>query len=374
MNLQQEFPLKHDLIYLNHAAVAPWPERTYQAVKQFAEENKILGSMNYPAWLEVESQLRNQIKKLINAPSSHDIALLKNTSEALSVVAYGLDWRAGDNVVISNEEFPSNRIVWESLRTQGVEVRQANLKKPDNTPEESLIQLCDNNTRLLSVSSVQYASGFRLDLETLGKHCRDNGVLFCVDAIQSVGAVVFDVQKNHIDFAMADGHKWMLGPEGLAFFFSRPEAREKLKLTQYGWHMVEHSSDFDRTDWSIASDSRRFECGSPNMLGIHALNASLSLLLEIGMEVVETKIRQHTAQIVDYLHDQKHTTLISNTELNRRAGIVTFEHDTLSTESLYKHLANNNVMCAMRGGGVRFSPHFYTPSEKIHKALELIPK
>jgi len=373
MNLQQEFPLKHDLIHLNHAAVAPWPRRTRHAVMKFADENMVCGSMNYLAWLKVESQLRDQLKQLINASSSQDIALLKSTSEALSVVAYGLDWRAGDNVVISDEEFPSNRIVWQSLQPQGVEVRQARLNVSNKTPEESLRDLCDDRTRVLSVSSVQYASGLRLELESLGQYCRDNGILFCVDAIQSVGAVVFDVQKDHIDFAMADGHKWMLGPEGLAFFYTNPAAREKLKLTQFGWHMVEHVGDYDRADWNIAPDSRRFECGSPNMLGIHALSTSLSLLLEIGMKTVESEIHRRTGQIIDYLENHKHTTLLSSRKINRRAGIVTFRHDTFATESLYKHLTGNNVMCAMRGGGIRFSPHFYTPLEKIQKALELIP-
>lgn len=373
MNLQQEFPLKHDLVYLNHAAVAPWPRRTSDAVKQFATENMELGSKNYLVWLEVENQLRGQLKQLINAPTSQDIALLKNTSEALSLVAYGLDWRNGDNVVISNEEFPSNRIVWQSLQSQGVEVRQADLNSPHQTPEESLLSLCDSNTKILSVSSVQYASGLRLKLQSLGRYCRDNGVLFCVDAIQSVGAVSFDVQKDYIDFAMADGHKWMLGPEGLAFFYSHPVAREKLTLTQYGWHMVEHVGDFDRSDWKIAPDSRRFECGSPNTLGIHALNASLSLLLEIGMGVVEAEIHQRCNQIIDFLEKHKQTTVISNSQSDRRAGIVTFKHDTHTAEELYKHLSHNNVMCALRGGGVRFSPHFYTPFESIEKALQLIP-
>jgi selenocysteine lyase/cysteine desulfurase len=234
------------------------------------------------------------------------------------------------------------------------------------------MSLCDRNTRVLSISSIQYASGLRLDLDVLGKYCRDNGIFFCVDAIQSVGAVRFDVQQAHVDFAMADGHKWMLGPEGLAFFYSSAEAREKLKLTQYGWHMVEHMGDFDRSEWSIARDSRRFECGSPNMVGIHALSASISLLLEVGMDKVEAAIAQRTAKIIDYLQASQHTNLLSNPDPSRRGGIVTFTHNTQSMASLFKHLTGHHVACAMRGGGIRFSPHFYTPMEKIEAALQLI--
>lgn len=330
------------------------------------------GSQNYSTWLKNESELRCRLAQLINAPSSEDIALLKNTSEALSVVAYGLEWRANDNVVISDQEFPSNRIVWESLQPQGVEVKKAALAVPGLTPEESLMALCDRNTRVVSVSSIQYASGLRLELEVLGEFCRERGILFCVDAIQSVGAVQFNVQKAKIDFAMADGHKWMLGPEGLAFFYSTPPAREKLTLKQYGWHMVEHMGQYDRSDWAIARDSRRFECGSPNMVGIHALNASILLLLEVGMDTVEAAIAQRAGYIIDYVTANPHTSLLSSSEPARRGGIVTFKDHRRPADSLYRYLTENHVICAMRGGGIRFSPHFYTPFEKIQRALDLI--
>jgi selenocysteine lyase/cysteine desulfurase len=194
-----------------------------------------------------------------------------------------------------------------------------------------------------------------------------------VDAIQSVGAVAFDVQQANVDFAMADGHKWMLGPEGLAFFYSSARAREMLKLTQYGWHMVEHMGNYDRPDWSIARDSRRFECGSPNMLGIHALSASITLLLDVGLAQVEAAIAQRTTKIIDYLQARQNITVLSNLHPSRRGGIVTFKHASQTAESLYKHLSDHNVACAMRGGGIRFSPHFYTPMEKIETALRLIP-
>lgn len=212
-----EFPLSKDLIYLNHAAVAPWPKRTSEAVKTFAEQNTRYGSHYYLDWLKKESTLRDQLKILLNAPSTEDIALVKNTSEAISFVAYGLSWNAGDNIVSSNEEFPSNRIPWESLNDQGVELRQADLSS-SNSPEQALFSLVDANTRLITISSIQFASGLRLDLEKIGVFCKENNILFCIDAIQSLGAVEFDVQAYHADFVMADGHKWMFGPEGLVCF------------------------------------------------------------------------------------------------------------------------------------------------------------
>ena len=309
MNITQKFCLQAEISYLNHAAVAPWPIRSKLAVQQFAEENAQQGSLRYLEWLKIEADLRAKLAQLINAPSKDDIALLKNTSEALSIVAYGLDWQQGDNVVISNQEFPSNRIVWESLQAKGVEVRQVDLANGDS-PEAALIAATDNKTHLLSISSVQYASGLRMNLEVLGEHCRTNNILFCVDAIQSIGAVEFDVQSIQADFVMADGHKWMLGPEGLALFYCRPELYERLSLKQFGWHMIEHIGDFDRLDWQPASSARRFECGSPNMLSIHALHASVSLLLEVGMPSVEAEVLKR--------RDRKSTRLnSSHTDISR---------------------------------------------------------
>lgn len=315
MSLEQlimdEFQLDDDIIYLNHAAVAPWPQRTKIAVQKFAEENASLGSKNYLQWVAKETELRKMLATLINAPSLSDIALLKNTSEALSVVAHGLPWQAGDNVVISDQEFPSNRIVWESLQEAGVIVRQVDLAS-DESPEQALINACDNNTRLLAISSVQYASGLKMDLVKLGQHCHDNSILFCVDAIQSIGAVQFDVQACQADFVMADGHKWMLGPEGLALFYCRAELRDQLKLHQYGWHMVENAHDFSRSDWQPAANAARFECGSPNMLVTHALHASISLLLEVGMETIETLVRKNTANLFALLEQHDQLSIISN--------------------------------------------------------------
>jgi len=203
LNIAAEFPLLSDIYYLNHAAVAPWPRRTTEAVKRFAEENTTMGARRYDQWLRIEAELREQLRKLLNAPHTDDIALLKNTSEGLSVVAYGLDWRAGDNIIISNEEFPSNRIVWESLRDQGVTVREADLHGDD--PEAALLDQVDDRTRLLAISSVQYASGIRLDLQRLGDFCHERGILYCIDAIQSLGALPMDVQALHADFVAMVG-------------------------------------------------------------------------------------------------------------------------------------------------------------------------
>lgn len=367
--LQQEFSLLESIIYLNHAAVSPWPNRTVAEITRFAHENATQGSKYYPRWVEHETTLREQLQQLINADSVREIALLKNTSEALSVVAAGLPWQPGDSIVSAKGEFPSNRIVWQALKSKGVELRLADIS--GENPEEALLKLVDKNTRLLAVSSVQYTTGLQLDLLRIGEFCRANNILFCVDAIQSIGALPFDVQAIHADFVMADGHKWMLGPEGLALFYCREELLEALTLHQYGWHMTDTFTDFDNDNWKPVNTARRFECGSPNMLGIHALSASLSLLLEVGMEAVQARVLENTQLLFDYINNTETLVLLSDTREGRYSGIVTFRHHTVDNDTLFKWLTENEVQCAQRGGGIRFSPHFCTPREKILRAVEI---
>jgi cysteine desulfurase/selenocysteine lyase len=364
-------PHLDELIYLNHAAVAPWPAVTRDAVKQFAEENARLGSKHYPAWLKVEHNLRRNLASLLNAPSADDIALVKNTSEALSFVAYGLKWEVGHNIVSSDQEFPSNRIVWESLGQFGVEFREADLTSAP-TPEDALLAQVDQNTRMITISSIEYASGLRLNLERIGQFCRENGILFCVDAIQSIGAVQLDVQAIKADFVMADGHKWMLGPEGLGVFYCRPEMRSELKLTQYGWHMVDPLGNYTIKQWQVAKTARRFECGSPNMLAIHALNASIELLLEIGMDEVEQGVLANSRYLFDRIDAMHELELLTSPQAGRYGGIVTFRARERDNSELFQLLQQQDVFCALRGGGIRFSPHFYTPTEQFDRVLEIV--
>ncbi len=368
--MKSEFQLASNIVYLNHAAVAPWPRRTAEAVRRFAAENATLGAAHYPAWTETEQSLRGRLARLLNAPSVDDIALVKNTSEALSFVAYGLPWEPGDNIVSIAQEFPSNRVVWESLAQPGVELRLLDLYGAAD-PEGDLLALCDERTRLLSVSAVQYARGLRMGLERIGAHCRAQGILFCVDAIQQLGALPFDVQAIQADFAAADGHKWMLGPEGLAVFYVREEVRERLRLNQYGWHMLERMGDFERSDWQPARSARRFEAGSPNMLGIHALEASLSLLEELSMQVVADAIAANISLCIE-LTEKHGFELLSDSNPQRRSGILTFRIPGIDQARLHKELMRRGLICAQRGGGIRFSPHFHTEPETLERGFAIL--
>ena len=368
MNHHPAFPTL-DCIHLNHAAVAPWPQVTVDAVHAFASENARQGSLAYPQWLAVEQSLREKARQLVNAPAAGDIALVKNTSEGLSFVAYGLDWQDGDNVVGIRQEFPSNRFVWQSLATQGVAFRQLDLQRHPDAPEDALLALCDEHTRLISISAVQYTNGLRMDLAKVGEFCRAHNILFCVDAIQQLGAIPFDVQQVQADFVVADGHKWMLGSEGLGLFYVRREIQDQLRLTQYGWHMAQGLTDYTMEQCPPAADARRFECGSPNMLGIHALNASLGLLLETGMDTVWVQLAARVQYLLDGLQVLPGIEILSDTRVERRSGILTFRSTSTDNNALFQRLTERGVFCALRGGGIRLSPHFYTPLEQLEQVL-----
>jgi cysteine desulfurase/selenocysteine lyase len=367
------FQLDENIIHLNHAAVAPWPAVTRDAVIAFARENAATGSQHYDRWMQTEQQLKQRLKHLINAASTDEIAILKNTSEGLSLIAQGLRFQAGDNIVIPAEEFPSNRVVWQALTAQGVDIRLIPVQDTAE-PEQALIAAMDAHTRLLSCSSVQFARGLRLDLVQIGNACRQNATLFCVDAIQSLGAITFDVQACQADFVVADGHKWMCGPEGTALFYCRQPVQDSLQLQQYGWHMLKDAFNFSHQDTAIkfAGNAQRFECGSPNMMGITALNASLGLLLDIGIESIQEKVTENVRYLLDQMQSLSDITLLSPTEPCRYAGIMTFCKQSMDNLKLYQYLQDNNVICACRGDGIRFSPHFYTDREKMDKALSLV--
>ena len=372
-DMKPYFQLDANIIHLNHAAIAPWPVVTRDAVIAFAEENASIGSQKYDLWMKTELQLKQKLALLINASSTDEIAILKNTSEGLSLVAQGLSFKAGDNIVIPAEEFPSNKVVWQALETQGVDIRLISVQDIEK-PEQALINSMDADTRLLSCSSVQYARGLRLDLNVIGKACKQNNTLFCVDAIQSLGAITFDAQACYADFVVADGHKWMCGPEGTALFFCRKDKQDLLRLTQYGWHMLKNPFDFSHqnTGIQISETAQRFESGSPNMMGITALNASLGLLLDIGIEKIQTMLIENADYLFMQLASFSDIRILTPTENGKYAGIVTFQKKAVDNVKLYHFLQDNNVICAYRGDGIRFSPHFYTEPQLMDKALKIV--
>lgn len=369
--LPSEFPQDSDLCYLNHAAVGPWPRRTAQTVAAFAQQNMTRGAEDYPAWLVVERRLRERLARLINATDSNDIALVKNTSEGLSIISQGLDWLKGDQVIGLAGDFCSNQMPWEALARRGVSYRSVDaMRAPD--PEGVLIAAMTDRTRLLAISTVHFATGYRFDVQRLAEACRTRGVLLSVDAIQSLGAIPSDLSEAPADFVTSGGHKWLLSPEGLGFLYCRPDLRDQLDLHQFGWAMRESPYAFEDTSWVPASSARRFEPGTPNMMGIHAMEASLSLFEELGMGFVRDRLAENIEMLETELSRIPLIEIVTPKDSEKRAGILTFRHTGSDIPALHARLMQDRVICSARAGGIRLAPHFYTPQPTLELAVERI--
>jgi len=356
-------------VYLNHAAIAPWPRVAAEAVQAFAAENAALGARHYSAWMAIEERLHRRLAALLGAERD-DIAIVKNTSDGLSLVAAGRPWRAGDEVVIGVEEFPSNRLPWLALEKRGVVVREVSVTGAE--PEVDLIAACTARTKLLSISAVQYSSGLRLDLECLGTELARRDIRFCIDAIQQLGALPLDVQRCHCDYLAADAHKWLLGPEGVGVFYSSRRGRAELEPLAHGWRMYPEPFDFARRDWTPPAGAVRYEAGSPNMIGIVALDASLGVLLDTGIEAIERRLIANRNRLAAALAALPDIEIVSPQAAARQSGIVSFRHRALAAADIQRELLRHDIVAAARNGAVRLSPHFYQPPEMMDTAAEII--
>lgn len=366
---ESEFPILQQGIYANHAAISPWPRSAADAVAAFAAENAQDGPERYREWIALERELRERFATLLGAGSARDIALLKNTTGGICAVAYGFRWQPGDNVVLPAGEFPSNRLPWLAQKTRGVETREIETLGVED-PEDALIEAMDERTRVLAVSSVQFSRGLRLDIDRLGAACDSNGVLFFVDAIQHLGALPFDVESARVDCLAASAHKWLLGPEGIAVFYCREAARQKLDLLQVGWHMFDNPWQFDKSDWKPSRTAKRFEAGSPNTLGQVATHASLGLLLDLGMDRVSERVLANTRHLTAALADLPGVEVVSPVKAASQSGIVSFSTAREEARNVYKRLMGGGVRCALRGGNVRLSPHFYQDESVMERLLQ----
>jgi cysteine desulfurase/selenocysteine lyase len=366
--LRARFPILGEALYVNHAAVSPWPRDSVEAVRAYTEDLHRHGPLHYRRWLKSATELRQSAADLMHAASPDEISLLQNTSDGVNTLTNGLDWRAGDNVVTLQDDFPSNALPWHALARLDVQVRAVNARHaPD--PEAALLDQVDDRTRVIAVSSVDWTDGFRLDLSRIGAACRAAGVILFVDAIQQLGALALDVVEQQIDVLAAGTHKWLLGPEGMGLFYCRAELRGRLWPARQGWHMMADRFNFTGTGRLPAGDGRRFEAGTPNRAGQVALLASLQMLHAYGEKTIERRILANTERLMSGLPRIPGLEVISATETRRRSGIVTFGSNLLDMDRLAHTLARTGIHGVRRAGGIRLSPHFYQGSEEIDRVL-----
>lgn len=367
---RKEFPIVETGIYFDHAGVAPVSLRVLDGVEKFLGEAARKAVLNYELWMERVEGVRGMSARLIGA-ARDEIAFIKNTSHGISIVTSGLDWREGDNVVVYEKEFPSNIYPWLNLRSEGVEVRFIPYRG-DRIELHDIEALIDKRTRLLTMSSVQSLNGFMIDLRALGELCRRRGILFFVDAIQSLGVVPIDVRECGADFLAADGHKWLLAPEGNGIFYCRGELAPELRPSLIGWKSVKREYDYESLDFTLKEDALRFEEGSFNVMGIMAFGAALDLLFEVGIEHICDRVRD-LGDLVMEEAGKRGFRVRTPMDRNERGGIISFSGD-FDPLALKKKLRESNIVVNNRGGALRLAPHFYNTEEEIIRAFEEIDK
>ncbi len=365
-----EFPIRERYVFLNHAAVAPVSHRVSRAVSSLAQEMCLCGIDGYPRWMEGVGATRRQAARLLGA-GAHEIAFVTNTSEGLSVVAGGLDWSVGDRVLVVRPDFPSNIYPWMDLEWKGVAVDYVS-RREGRIQVEDLEKALRPGTRLLTVSSVDFLSGYRADLAAMGAFCRQKGLLFCVDGIQSLGLVPMDVKGCQIHFLSAGGHKWLLGPMGCGVLYVAQEVVDLVHPRCVGWKSVRGENDFFTIRLDFKADALRFEPGSLNLLGIHGLGAALDLLLEVGV----ARILEGVLEVNDLFAQglrRRGLKIVTPLERASRSGILSFMPKADPEKTFYT-LMEEKIMVSERKGLIRLSPHFYNSEADVRRFFEVLDR
>lgn len=361
-------PCAEEWSYFDHAAVAPLSLPAKSALTNWAKEFAEHGAVNWPQWAAELEHVRRRAAELMHADTA-EVALIHNTTEGVNLVAEGFPWQAGDNVVMFDDEFPANVYPWLNLASRGVEVRR--VPSGDRPKLDELAQACDGRTRLLTVSWVGYASGFRHNLDELAQLAHERGALLFVDAIQGLGVFPLDVAQTPVDFLAADGHKWLLGPEGAGLFFIRREHLDRLRPLGLGWNSVVHAHDFGKLELLLKPTAGRYEGGTYNMPGLLALGASLEMLADYPAEQICQRLLDLTDAICDRLPE---VGAVSSTcrEREHASGIVSFDLPGRNLSDVRRTCRERQVVLSCRGNRLRVSPHAYNNAEDIDRLFEAL--
>lgn len=367
-SFRTQFPVTARWAFLDHAAVAPLSAPAVAAIRHYADALAENGIAAVKDWLNRIADVRALAARMLNASDPDDVYFVPNTTHGIGVIAEGFPWNSGDNIVLASEEYPSNQYPWMNLESRGVEVRSIP-SRGSRVDIDDIRAAMDSRTRVLTVSSVEFASGFRNDLDSLGGHCRERDIFFFVDAIQSLGVFPLDLQKTPIDALSADGHKWLLGPEGAGIGYIRREWIERLHPIGVGANSVIQPHAFTTIDFKLKPHAGRWEGGAYNVPGITALGASLELLLNVGIP----EIGHRVLGLTDYLCDRASAVgwkVFSSREPGENSGIVSLLHPTRSAADVMKRCRAAGAIVNNRADRVRVSPHAYNNEDEIDRFLE----
>lgn len=372
--VRDQMPITAKWAYFDHAAVAPLSGPATEAVREWIAEASLEGDTVWPRWAARLEQTRRGAAQMIGA-AADEIALMPSTTAGINLVAEGLDWRDGDNVVIPEGEFPSNQYPWMQQADRGVEVRRVPTDR-GRIDLDALRDACDTRTRVVSVSWVAYQSGYRLPIDAIADIAHAAGAYFFLDAIQGLGVLPLDLAQTPIDFLAADGHKWMLGPEGAGVAYVRADHLDRLRARGVGWGSVPMSQGFDTIELNLKPAASRYEGGSANMIGQIAFGASLDLLTEEPTERIAASILDLTDYLCDRLPESgARVASIRTREPNGhdpRSGIVVVDTPGVDPTAARAQLMEAGVVTMVRGGRLRMSPHAYTSYDEVDRLVDAL--
>lgn len=367
--LRAKFPfLSSGKIYFNHAAISPLSTIVTGAINDYLTMRSETDIENFEMVLSIQAEAKEKIARLVHS-SADRIAFVDNTSNGLNVIAQGIDWKSGDRVILNDIEFPSNVYPFLNLRSRGVEVDFVK-SHSGIVSADDIIAAITPNTRLISVSYVQFLNGYRVDLEKLGEECKKRNILLCVDAIQGLGAFTLDAEKYGIDFIACGTQKWLMGLMGLAFIYISEKLQDILNPKYVGWTSVENTWELLSYDFVLKKTADAFQNGTVSVIGVAAVNASLSLFYEYGMENVSRTILDNAKYFSESLQEMGYKPVLASVPEKELSGIVTFTSG--NSKWLFDYLAKANVITSLREGMIRFSPHYYNSREEIDKTIALL--
>jgi selenocysteine lyase/cysteine desulfurase len=371
-NIRVLFPATQKYTYLNSAAVSPMPQPAMEAVASQLKDVLENGLVNYAEWLDTKKRARELVAEMLNV-RAEQIAFMRNTSDAISSIANGLKWQAGDNIVSFEREFPANFYAWRRVRDAfGVELRLC-LERNGRIDLDEFCGLIDENTKMVAISAVQFGSGFRADLERIGRAARAVDALFAVDIIQGFGAMPLDLPASLVDAAAGASHKWLCSPEGCGILYLSDRARERIEPTLVGWISVVDPWDFEATEQPFKPNALAWETGGDNSSLFYGLEQSLKLLHETGIG----KIAVYLEELTDYLCELlagKNYEIVSSRAKGEKSAIVCIRNTNgLTPGEIDKRLQKENIIISPRGDRVRIAPHFYNNREDIERLVEALP-
>ena len=363
------FPhLKNGIIYFNHASTAPINTLMKNRIDEFLKERSEYALDDYWAFKAVADETKSMLGKMINC-SGERIAFLDNTTNGIIWLAQGIDWKSGDRIILNDVEFPANVYPFLQLKEKGVEIDFIKSSNGIVTAEE-IIDAIKPETKLLSISFVQFLSGYRIDLEKIGRVCKEKKIIFSVDSIQGLGAIRLDVEKFNIDFLANGTQKWMLGLQGLAFIYVRKELQDKMKSAPIGWLAVKDAWNLLNFDLTTKETGERFQPGTLNNLGIYAFNSSMKLFKEFGFDEIEKRILSNSKYFIEELAKIGYKSpLISFPEMHL-SGIVSFRSQ--DAQKIFDILSQKKIVCSLREGYIRFAPHFYNTKQDIDYVVDAL--